>query len=244
MNNNNDQPSPPAETLKDDMMAILLKHGAAEAGVADLSSATEAMMAHAAPHLQRFTRALSFIIPFPRSVIEELKTGPTHTYLHYYRAVNTIIDDLALRITAQLEHRGYEAFPIPSSQRIGEEKLESIFSHRLASVLAGLGWIGKSGCLVNQALGPRIRLGTILTNAPLTPDQPVEIQCGNCTLCKDACPAGAIKGVLFAPDVPLSERLSPQLCDNYQNEVRSRFGKRICGICLAVCPHGAYKMIL
>lgn len=226
------------EQLKKELIQILLSSGAAEAGVADLDLAKPAMDLHADPRLKRFARAVSFVIPFPRSVIEELVDGPSLTYLHYYRAVNTLIDDLGIRLTAMLESRGYDAFPVPSSQRTGKHKLESIFPHRIAGYLAGLGWIGKSGCLVNKTFGPRVRLGTILTNAPLPPDEPVEILCGECSLCTEACPAGAIKGKLFAAATPLSERLEPERCDSYQNEVRSRFGKRVCGLCLAACPYG------
>jgi epoxyqueuosine reductase QueG len=224
--------------LKDKIIMLLKNGGAAGAGVADLNHAPQAMELHADPRLHRFCRAVSFFIPFPRSVIEELLDGPTHTYLHYYRAVNTCIDDLSLRLVSLFEVNGFEAFPIPSSQRVGKHSLDSIFPHRLAGYLAGLGWIGKSCCLVNEVFGPRLRLGTVLTNAPLPPNKPVEDRCGQCTACTKACPAGAIKGTAFAPDIPLSERLDSERCDRYQNAVRDRFGKRVCGLCLASCPFG------
>lgn len=226
------------QELKDQLLAIVINGGASEAGVADLSLASEAMENHADPRLKRFTQAVSFIIPFPRSVIEELLEGPSNTYIHYYRVVNTLIDDLSLRVTTALEAHGYEAFPVPSSQRAGKNKLDSIFPHRVAGFLAGMGWIGKSGCLVNKTSGPRVRLGTVLTNAPLPPDGPQTVQCGECKLCTEACPAGAIKGILFAQDIPLGQRLVPELCNTYQNEVRDRFGRRVCGLCLASCPFG------
>lgn len=226
------------QKLKEQLITVVKNGGAPEVGIADLSHASEAIDNHADPRLKRFTRAISFIIPFPRSVIEELLDGPTNTYLHYYRAVNTLIDDLSIRLTAVLEAQGYEAFPVPSSQRFGKKKLDSIFPHRIAGFLAGMGWIGKSGCLVNKTFGPRVRLGTVLTNALLPPDGPGDIQCGECMLCTEACPVGAIKGKLFAPNVPLSERLEPELCDTYQNQVRDRYGKRVCGRCLAACPFG------
>lgn len=226
------------EKLKEEISRMLLDGGAFQVGVADLGAARKAMETYADPRLLRFKRAVSFAVAFPYSVIAELVDGPSLTYLHYYRAVNTLIDDLALRLTAFLELKGFEAFPVPSSQRTGKHKLASIFPHRIAAYLAGIGWIGKSGCLVNERIGPRLRLGTVLTDAMLPADQPVEVRCGNCTACRDACPAKAIKGRLFSPDVPFSERLEPALCDEYQNTVRDRFGKRVCGLCLAACPFG------
>lgn len=224
--------------LKYKIVMVLKSGGATEAGVADLSHAPQAMALHVDPRLHHFSRAVSFFIPFPRSVIEELLDGPTHTYLHYYRAVNTLIDDLTLRLVSLLEVNGFEAFPIPASQRVGKHGTSSIFPHRLAGYLAGLGWIGKSGCLINEAFGPRLRLGTVLTDAPLPPDKPVEDRCGQCRACTEACPAGAIKGTAFAPHIPLHERLDSESCDRYQNQVRDRFGKRVCGLCLASCPYG------
>lgn len=229
--------------LKEHLLETLKRGGAAEAGVADLGAAKNGIRLHADHRLARYTRAISYIIPFPRSVIEELTDGPSHTYLHYYRAVNTLIDDLSIRLTAMLEAAGYDAFPVPSSQRTGKNRLDSIFPHRIAAALAGLGWIGKSGCLVNQTYGPRVRLGTVLTDAPLPPDKPIGVRCGECRRCMEACPAKAIKGVLFSPDVPLSERLRPELCDSYQNAVRDRFGKRVCGLCLAACPYGKPHLV-
>lgn len=48
--------------------------------------------------------------------------------------------------------------------------------------------------LVTPKYGPRIRLATLLTNAPLEADELLPNRCGNCKKCQEACPAGAIKG--------------------------------------------------
>ena len=226
------------QNMKTELLRFCLERGASPAGVADLGQARAAVAAYANPTLHHFPRAIAFAVPFPRSVIAELLQGPTRTYLHYYRSVNSMIDELGVRLTAMLEARGYAAFPVPSSQRSGKQKLDSIFPHRIAAYLAGLGWIGKSGCLVNATCGPRIRLGTVLTTAPLPADAPVADGCGSCSACVAACPAKAISGKPFSPDIPFTERLSPVRCDSYQNEVKRDFGQRVCGLCLAVCPYG------
>ncbi|HHX74321.1 MAG TPA: hypothetical protein GX699_05390, partial [Firmicutes bacterium] len=140
--------------MKTELLRFCLERGASPAGVADLGQARAAVAAYANPTLHHFPRAIAFAVPFPRSVIAELLQGPTRTYLHYYRSVNSMIDELGVRLTAMLEARGYAAFPVPSSQRSGKQKLDSIFPHRIAAYLAGLGWIGKSGCLVNATCGP------------------------------------------------------------------------------------------
>ena len=98
------------------------------------------------------------------------------------------------------------AYPIPASQRNGRDRMQSIFSHRMAAHLAGLGWIGKNCCLITPIAGPRVRLVTVLTDAPLPPGSPMDSRCGDCTACVDACPPHAIKGRAFrrraAPERP------------------------------------------
>lgn len=187
--------------------------------------------------------AVSFSVPFPGQIINQLREGPSRTYLYYYNVLNTRIDQLAIKISSCLESKGYKAFPIPASQRV-RDRYQSIFSQRGAAYAAGLGWIGKSCNLITVRKGPRIRLGTVLTDAEVLRGYQVEDQCGTCKICQDACPAQAIKGINFEPNIPFEERFDPQACSDYKNKVRDKFGKRVCGICLAVCPQGDHQLIL
>ena len=186
-----------------------------------------------------FDRAISIAVFFPKTVLNELADGPTHTYLYYYDVINARLNDIALRVSNYLQKKGFKTFPIPASQRVSESKLAGIFSHRLAAHRAGLGWIGKSCSLINPQVGPRLRLVTVLTDAPLTADKPFgEGRCGSCTACQEACPPQAIKGVPYNIQDSLDVRLDAQSCHDYLSKVRQSFGKRICGRCLAVCPWG------
>ena len=66
-------------------------------------------------------------------------------------------------------------------------------SLRHAAVEAGLGEIGLNRLLLTKRFGPRIRLGVVLTTAPLKPDQRfAEKVCDDCGDCVRACPAEAI----------------------------------------------------
>ncbi|MEG1500671.1 MAG: epoxyqueuosine reductase [Clostridiales bacterium] len=219
------------------LLEILQKGGVDHWGFACLEADREAIEEEYGSVWQDYPRAISFAVNMPWAVVEQLLVAPTHTYLYYYDVVNDHINDITLNICRYLESEGYRAFPIPASQRV-ENRLSGIFSHRWAAVLAGLGWIGKSCNLINPQVGPRLRLGTVLTDAPLETDLPLANGCGECTICLDGCPAKAIKGVPFQKGQGLEHRLDVLACDQHLLNMRHAFGKRICGLCIALCPYG------
>ena len=66
--------------------------------------------------------------------------------------------------------------------------LERSYAYR-----AGLGWIGKNTCLINEPLGSWFFLGEIVTTLELATDSPPPDRCGTCTRCIEACPTSAIR---------------------------------------------------
>lgn len=225
--------------LREDLQDISDRNGATLFGVADLSPHGDYIQEVYGPSLLSYPRAIAIGIPYPREVVNQLLEGPTHTYLYYYKILNAKLDDIALQVCLALEREGFRSFPVPASQRVTDDRLAGIFSHRMAAHLAGLGWIGKNSSLITQDHGPRLRLVTILTDAPLPTDAPYEGEgCGDCSRCVSACPSEALTGNPFRVEDPLETRFIGSYCDEHLSKVRNTFGKRICGKCLAACPIG------
>ena len=96
-----------------------------------------------------------------------------------------------------LEKEGYRSATIPAYSPV-EMTLETkgfvgVVSLRHVAQAAGLGKIGRSHLLVTPDLGPRIRLGAVVTTANLDPDSPLDQNsCEDCRLCVNACPVGSL----------------------------------------------------
>ncbi|MHB9032088.1 MAG: 4Fe-4S double cluster binding domain-containing protein, partial [Anaerolineae bacterium] len=96
--------------------------------------------------------------------------------------------------------------------------------------------------LITRQYGPRVRLASVLTQAPLPAAQPVTVSsCGNCRRCVEACPANALQGVNWQAGAPREELVDVTGCAGTAHELlMARIGRddTVCGICIAVCPFG------
>ena len=130
--------------------------------------------------------AVSMAFRLSDAVIDQIDNAPTHTYFQHYRTMNAYIDSTAHQLVMALQSQGYNAAAIPASQSI--EGLSGLFPHKKAAVRAGLGYIGKSCLFVSNKFGPRVRLGTVFTDAPLeTVCMEQKSLCGDCNICASSC---------------------------------------------------------
>lgn len=107
--------------------------------------------------------------------------------------------------------------------------------------LAGLGWIGKNTCLINQQLGSWLFLGELITSLPLTPNAPPPDRCGTCNRCIEACPTEAIVPGGWRTVVDATKCISYFTIEHrgpIPETFRSGIGDWIfgCDICQDVCP--------
>jgi epoxyqueuosine reductase len=102
---------------------------------------------------------------------------------------------------------------------------------------AGVGFYGKNTLLITRRHGSWVVLGTVVTTAEIERSAPLDLDCGSCRLCIDACPTGA----LDEPGV-----LDSTKCLSYWSqapgavpaEYREEMGSYVygCDICQDVCP--------
>jgi epoxyqueuosine reductase len=219
----------------------ILDWGADLVGVADTGSLNE-LRVNPPNLLQGFARAVSIAIQLPISVFEGISDKPTPNYSSVYKTANLILDQLAYKTAVAFQKEGYHSLPIPASQVLDRENLYAAISHKAVARMAGLGWQGKNLLLITPQFGSRVRLVTVLTAAPLAVDTPIKNRCGDCMLCRDACPAKAIKGVNTTDHYKdRNEALHFSRCVNQltiEYAALPGIDAAICGICIRVCPFG------
>jgi len=145
-----------------------------------------------------------------------------------------------------LRSRGYLNLVIPPDSDRRKDKLITrlykLFSHKTAATCSGLGWVGKNGLVINRRYGSKLSWATVLTNAPLDPDEPVrESECGDCDLCVTHCPSGAIRGDHWSISEPRKKIVSYDKCSALKKKRQSLEGKPNCGFCVTVCPYSRKK---
>jgi len=182
------------------------------------------------------------------------------------------INHVCMETIRILASQGARAVSVPAYLPIDmwdESKgMRGEINHKTVATIAGLGGIGLNRLLITPEFGPFVRLGTIVTDAVLSADQPMsENPCNLCGLCQDACPTKAIQedGTLnyracashilrngLPGIIAIARKMigadentikgiiySPDFWDIWQSTVSGSFYS--CFECIAACPIGFDK---
>ena len=108
---------------------------------------------------------------------------------------------------------------------------------REAAARSGVGFYGKNTMLITRRHGSWVVLGTLVSDQELEPTPPLDTDCGDCRICIDACPTGALDepGTLDATKCLSYWTQAPA---PIPDEYRAALGAQVygCDICQDVCP--------
>jgi epoxyqueuosine reductase len=146
---------------------------------------------------------------------------PRYTWWDAYASLREKLDELGARLG------GTYRVLVDANQHVDRE----------GAARNGVGFYGKNTMLITRRHGSWVVLGTLVTDVEVEPTPPLDLDCGECTLCIEACPTGALDepGVLDSTKClsywTQSRRSIPE-------EFRAELGDRVygCDICQDVCP--------
>ncbi len=128
------------------------------------------------------------------------------------------------------------------AERVTDARMQSMVDtgalvDRAVAERAGIGWVGKNCAVITPEWGSWVYLGEMITNIPFPPDSSIMDECGDCTICIDACPTGALVG---------PGQLNASRCISFvtqtkgvvEDELKLKIGNRLygCDTCQVVCP--------
>ena len=195
--------------------------------------------------------SLSRVAPWARSVIvcainyntehpysTELR-DPNRGWISRYAWSREDYHDAVLRRLEQVEAALHEAVEQSDPQLITRSYVDTgPIVERVFAKYAGVGWIGKNTCIINQKIGSWLFLGVILTSLELTPDVAAPDRCGTCTRCIEACPTDAILAPYQLDANRCISYLTIEKRGSIPEELRADIGRHVfgCDICQDVCP--------
>jgi epoxyqueuosine reductase len=190
----------------------------------------------------RFTMAQPEISCHPETLLAGARTVVSAAYCYY--APEPPLESGEGRLARYTWHDGYallrKRLDALGSRLGGDYRvLVDANQHvdREAAARAGVGFYGKNTMLITRRHGSWVVLGTLVTTAEVEASSPLDLDCGSCTLCIDACPTGA----LDEPGVVDSTKCLSywtQAPTAIPEEYRRELGPQVygCDICQDVCP--------
>jgi epoxyqueuosine reductase len=141
--------------------------------------------------------ARSVVVIAKRMLVGSIESPSNQVTTSQNVALYQELDRTSYVLGCFLEQSGYRAATVPAYNPV-EMTLETkgfvgAVSLRHVAQAAGLGVLGKNNLLLTPQLGPRVRLGAVVTTADLDPDKSLTDDfCGDCEACVAACPVDAL----------------------------------------------------
>ena len=148
--------------------------------------------------------------------------------------VTNKLENVNNEVASILRKDGYPSIALPSRglpMEMGSGMCMIDYVH--VAVEAGMGTIGHHGFLITPEFGPRVRLGVLLTEAPIEPTVKDEEKdyCIHCYGCVDICPVNAIK---HPDDTGKLYEVDAMRCKFFRNKTE-QIEMGTCGLCMKVC---------
>jgi epoxyqueuosine reductase len=164
--------------------------------------------------------ALCYYAPGPEPAAGEGRL-PRYTWADHYALLREKLEALGERLGGR-----YRVL-VDANQHVDRE----------GAARAGIGFYGKNTMLITRKHGSWVVLGTLVTDVEVEPSPPLDLDCGSCTLCIEACPTGA----LDEPGVVDSTKCLSywtQAPEEIPEPYRPELGAQVygCDICQDVCP--------
>ncbi len=112
-----------------------------------------------------------------------------NNYASEYARINGALDHLAHILALEFEGIAIPATLSGIMTEVGHvsDYFGHTVSHRTIAEIAGLGWRGKNGLIINKTFSCALRFASIVTAVPLSAGKQLRSKCGDCTACEDAC---------------------------------------------------------
>jgi len=195
--------------------------------------------------------SLSHVAPWAHSVIvcainyntdhpySTQTKDPNRGWISRYAWSREDYHEAVLRRLRQVEATLHEALGDSEPKLITRSYVDTgPIVERVFAKYAGVGWIGKNTCIINQKSGSWLFLGVILTSLELRADMPAPDRCGTCTRCIEACPTDAILEPYKLDSNRCISYLTIEKRGSIPEELRAGMGRHVfgCDICQDVCP--------
>jgi len=216
-----------------DLEHKLRNKGASIVGFADLSELPEQIR-------DNYKYGIIIAVALNPIIVSKIYPGPSIEYYNEYRRINNLLhelDDYTVEILNEYEFTGLSKKG--SVVVVDQSNKRSKLPHKTVATRAGIGWIGKCALLITKEFGAAIRISSVLTNAEFEVGTPInEAKCGDCTVCKEICPAKSVTGLNWDVSRDRDELFIAMDCRDKITErgLKLNLSEGMCGLCIWACP--------